>query len=171
MVHETILPTATGGPVIACLLGGGWTNGAGNLEDRSPYYGKINDAGDDYLGFKRVMTAIVVAAAGSSLDVGIQQLGSAITDLTSDEIGTMGAAGGLSTDGTRVIIQRLDTPGYVRLVQPVAAAFPTNGVSLTFGGKVGETGTSGVTLTAGAATLAAGTYAITVAYSIDVFWG
>lgn len=166
LADPAVLPSP-GGPVIRCKLDFGSLS---YPEARIPYYGRLNDTGDDYLGFKHTMTFVGVAAADDVLAVTLSTLGSTLTDLTAGEILALGSEGGLSTDGTMVLIHRLDTPGFVRLVQPAAAALPSNS-GLTFDAKSGETGTSGVTLTDGIATLAAGTYAVTVVYSIDVFWG
>lgn len=162
------LLTSSGVPLIRCQIAVDSTTYA---NEHVPFYGRLTDAVDDYIGFKHAQAVVITATAGQSLLVASRQVGSTITDLTQDEIDTLGAAGGLSTEGTQVFVTRLDTPGFVRLVQAAEVHLPGSPEYLLFDSKSGETGTSGVTLTDGAATLAAGTYSIAVIHSIDVFWG
>lgn len=139
----------------------------GTAEDRSSFHGRVNDDGSDYIGFRKSLTA-VFTTTGGDLSVSMQPL-DALTDLTPEEISTMGAAGGLSTDSSTVFVTRLDTPGRARIVVTGGLAAP--GGSLLFDSISGEVGDSGITVADGVATFDAGTYAVRAHASIDVFWG
>lgn len=159
-----------GDPLIECTLSLGALGAA--AQSRLPFYGRPTDAVDDFLGFVECHSVTRTVPAATTVDVSIHQLGALITDLTTDQITAMGAAGGLGTANTAIYIDRQDAGGFAHLRALQALAPVDDPFALPFEFFGSPTGTHGVTINGSdVPVLEAGTYSITVVYSIDVWWG